>query len=180
MALLWLGGRELELFSGFWVFDSAASVAIWSTVVGAVFVLCFVLAPQTHQHPAVSGAAATALLAAIFLMQAAPPILFPTYSLRDASRDLAQHLPAERPIRTVAAASLFLENGIKYLELRSEDQQLDGLVVFEYGSVARAFLDSERATRLVRVLGYPVTVSPKFRTTDRRLGVPNVGIYRSK
>ncbi len=180
MTLFWLAGRELGLFAGFWGFDSVASVAIWSTAAGVAFVLCFVLAPQLRERLAVAGAAAVALLAAIFVAQAAPPILFPTYSLRDASRDLPQHLPVGHPIRTVTAASLFLENGIKYHELWREDEQIDGLVVFKHGGVARRFLNSKRATRLVQVHAYPLTVSPRYLTADGRHEVPVVGIYRAK
>ena len=142
--------------------------------------LCFALAPRVRAPPAVAGAAAIALLAVIFLAQAAPPIVFPTYSLRAASRDLPRHLPVDRPIRTVTAASLFLENGIKYHELRREDQQIDGLVVFEHDGIARRFLSSERATRLVQVHAYPLTVSPRYRTADGRHEVPVVGIYWAK
>lgn len=180
MTLFWLGGRELGLFAGFWEFGSPASAAIWSAAAGAAFVLCFALAPQLRDWPAVAGAAAIALLAVIFLAQAAPPIVFPTYSLRDASRDLERHLPVDRPIRTVTAASLFLENGIRYRELRREDQQIDGLVIFEHGGVARRFLHSERATRLVKVHAYPLTVSPGYRTAEGRHEVPVVGIYRAR
>lgn len=180
MVLLWLGGTELGLFSSFWMFGSVASVALWSATAITAFVLCFVLAPQIRTRPAVGGAAAIALLAGIFLTQAAPPIVFPTYSLRDASRDLEHHLPQGRPIQTVTAASLFLENGIKYHELPREDQQIDGLVIFEHGGVARRFLNSESATRLVRVHAYPLTINPKYRTSDGSHEVPVVGIYRAK
>lgn len=180
MTLLWLGAREVDLLSSFWTFDSVSSVALWSATAGAAMVLCFVLAPQLRARPALAGAAAIAVLASIFLAQAAPPIVSPTYSLRDASRDLAQHLPAGQPIRTVTAASLFLENGIKYYELRAEDQRIDGMVILEHGGVARKFLNSERATKLVRVHAYPLTVSPRYLSADGGHDVPVVGIYRVK
>lgn len=180
MTLLWLGARELDLLSAFWTFDSASSVALWSASAGAAVVLCFVLAPQLRARPALAGAAAIAVLASIFLAQAAPPIVSPTYSLRDASRDLPHHLPAGQPVRTVTAASLFLENGIKYHELSSEDQRIDTMVIFEHGGVARRFFNSEVATKLVRVHAYPLTVSPRYLSTDKGHDVPVVGIYRVK
>ena len=166
MALLWLGGRELGLISSFWMFDSGVSTALWSAAAVAAFMLCWILTPQIHSRAAAAGFAAIAMLAVILIAQAAPPIVFPTYSLRDASRDLQQHLPVDRPVRTVRAASLFLENGIKYHELPRQDQQIGGLVIFEHSGVARKFLDSERATHLVQVQAYPLTVSPRYQAAD--------------
>jgi hypothetical protein len=182
MALVWLVGRELALFSGFWSFDSTASAALWMACGGAAFVFCFAQAPQVliNERPTVTGAVAIVLLAAIYLAQAAPSLLFPTYSIRDASRDLAQHLPAGGPIQTVTASSLFLENRVKYHELRSEDRLIDGLVILEHGVVARRFLASERATQLVRVQAYPLTISPKYRAPDGTLEMAIIGIYRAK
>ena len=178
ITLLWLGGRELGLISSFWMFDSEASVALWSAGAVFAFLLCFVLTPQTHSQAAVAGFAAIVMLAVIFMAQAAPPIVFPTYSLRDASRDLQQHLPVDRPVRTVMAPSLFLENGIKYHELPRQDQQIGGVVLFEHGGVVRKFLDAERATHLVQVHAYPLTVSPRYPTTDGKGETPVVLVFR--
>ena len=180
MALLWLGGRELGLISSFWMFGSGASVALWSAAAVAAFMLCFTLTPQIHSQAAVAGLAAIAMLAMLLMAQAAPPIVFPTYSLRDASRDLPQHLPVDRPVRTVMAPSLFLENGLKYHELPRQDQQIGGVVIFEHGGVARKFLDSERATHLVQVHAYPLTVSPRYQTADGKHETPVVYVYRVK
>ena len=178
MTLVWLGGREVGLFNSFWMFDSVQSVPLWSASACVLFVLCFVLAPQIRMHPAV-GAVAVALPASIFLTQAAPPIVFPTYSLRDASRDLKHRLPPDRPVRTVTAASLFLENGIKYHELPREDQEID-LVIFEHGGAARRFLNSERATKLIQVHAYPLKVSPRYQAREGMSDAPVVGVYRAK
>ena len=180
MVLLWLGGRELELFSGFWVFDSAARAAIWCAVAGAAFVFCFAFAPRALRQATIAGGAAIVLLAVIFLAQAAPPVLFPSYSLRDASRDLPRQLPVDGSTRTVVASSLFIGNGIKYRELRTEDQQIDALVLLEHDPLARRFLGSERAANLVRVRVYPLTVHPSFRPPWGWLAVPSVGVYRAK
>lgn len=179
MTLVWLGGREVGLLNGFWMFDSVQSVALWSASAGVLFVLCFVLAPQIRMQPAV-GAVAVALLASIFLMQAAPPIVFPTYSLRDASRDLKHHLPPDRPVRTVTAASLFLENRIKYHELARQDQEIDRLVIFEHGGVARRFLNSERASKLLQVHAYPLKISARYQAREGMGDAPVIGVYRAK
>ena len=179
MALLWLGGRELGLISSFWMFDSGASIALWSAAAVAAFMLCWILTPQIHSRAAAAGFAAIAVLAVILIAQAAPPIVFPTYSLRDASRDLQQHLPVDRPVRTVRAASLFLENEIKYHELPRQDQQIGGLVIFEH-SGARKFLDPERATHLFQVQAYPLTVSPRYQAADGKPETPIVRVYRVK
>ncbi len=45
MVLLWLGGRELGLISSFWMFDSGASVALWSAASVAAFMLCLISGP---------------------------------------------------------------------------------------------------------------------------------------
>jgi len=179
MGLVWLGGREGGLFTNFWTFDSVTSVSLWGLAVGAAAVLCFIRAPQLRARPGVGGAVAIALLAVVFLAQAAPPIVYPTYSLRDASRDLPKHLPAGRPIQTVTAASLFLENGIKYYEL-SSDQRIDSIVIFEHGGAAQSFLSSEIATKLIRVHAYPLAVSARYLSADGGHEVPVVGVYRVK
>ncbi|MDQ3187368.1 MAG: hypothetical protein M3Q28_00490 [Pseudomonadota bacterium] len=179
MALVWLGGREVGLFHSFWMFESLESVELWSASASVLFVLCFVLAPQIRVQSAI-GAVAVALLASIFLTQAAPPILFPTYSVRDASRDLKHHLPPDRPVRTVTAASLFLENGFKYHELPGDDQEIDRLVIFEHGGAARRFLHSEKATQLIQTHAYPLKVSPRYQATEGMLDAPVVRVYRAK
>lgn len=180
MALAWLGGRELGLFSHFWMSDSAPRVALWSAAAGLVYLFCFVLSPRLVRIPQRAGAATIGLLSLTFLAQAAPPIVFPTYSVRDASRDLKHHLPTDRPVRTVTAASLFLENGIKYHELRREHQQLDSVVIFEHGGVARLFLSSERAADLVKVHSYQLHISSRYRAAESMVDAPAVGVYRAK
>jgi len=120
------------------------------------------------------------VLAGCFLAQAAPPVLFPTYSLRDASRDLGRQVPHSRAVRTVTAATLFLENDIKYRELSRHDAQIDGLVMLEQGGVARRFLQSGRADKLERTHAYPVVISPRYRNAEGRLEAPVVAVYRAK
>jgi hypothetical protein len=80
----------------------------------------------------------------------------------------------------VRAASLFLENGIKYYELPRQDQPIGGVVLFEHSGAARKFLDSERATPLVQVHAYPLTVSPRYQATAGQHETPAVHVYRVK
>ncbi len=54
------------------------------------------------------------------------------------------------------------------------------LVIFEHGGVARKFLDSERATHLVQVHAYPLTVSPRYQAADGKRETPVVRVYRVK
>jgi hypothetical protein len=179
-ALLWLVARELGMLSRFWMFDSDVNATMWGVSVGAPFVLCFTLTSQIHARRALIGGTGIALLMVIFLAQSAPPILNPTYSLRDTSRDLKQHLPVDQPVRTVMAASLFLENGIKYHELPRDDKSIDGLVIFDHGGLARRFVSTEPLTNLVRVHAYPLTVSPRYQTSDGSRETPFIYVYRRR
>ena len=115
------------------------------------------------------------MIAVILIAQAAPPIVFPTYSLRDASRDLQQHLPVGRPVRTVRAASLFLENEIKYHELPRQDQQIGGLVIFEHSGSPQV---SRPRKSNPSVSGPDVSIDSQPEISSGETGKPETPIVR--
>ncbi len=71
-------------------------------------------------------AVATAL--AGFALQSLPQVMLPTYSIRDASRDLGRRFAGAHIVRSVAAGSLMLETGIPYRDEALRGAVFDGLV----------------------------------------------------
>jgi hypothetical protein len=183
MTLLWLGGRELTVFRLFWQFDSATSLGVWTALSGSAVAVGFVLAlrPRYPGSPAVVQSCVIVLMAVIFVAQGAPPILAPTYSIRDASRHLGQQLsPSALRIRSLNAASIFLENKLRYRELAGDDELYDIIVVFEHGRRPRRFLESGKAANLLRVQTYPLTISPKYETLESKYGPPSIAVFKVK
>ncbi len=182
MTLIWLGGRELGLIRYFWQFTSGTSLAIWTAVSGLTFVACLALArpPRGPQRLGVVQAGIVVVVAGIFFAQGAPAILWPTYSIRNASLDLQQRFPAAAEMRTFTAESLFLANKLKFHSIGHQETRYDGIVVFEHGVQPRNFLASRRATNLERVAVYPVTVNPRYETNESRFGPASIGVYKPR
>ena len=183
--VLWLGGRDLQVFHQFWEFNSAAAVAAWTVTMGLALAASVVLAIWPHASHVLAGASVLVLIAGIFLAQAAPAIFAPTYSIRDASRDLGRQLATAHDIRTVAAASLFLENTLRYRERRCEeidrdDKRCDAMVVFEHNLMARKFLQSAGAAHLNRVRTYPLKIHPHYEVNEGKDGPAQIALYRRR
>src|SRR4030095_2732757 len=123
MALLWLAGRELGVFDVFWKYDLGAAAVRWLTLTAAIAAACFSLAfrPRVPQWDTAVLSVVVVLLAAIFMAQGAHPVLAPTYSIRDASRQIGKLFSGAPTIRTLHASSLFLENELRYRELARKD-----------------------------------------------------------
>lgn len=179
--LLWLSGRELGVFSFWWAFDSAASLAVWSSLVVLVIAACVALAPRASAPSwrVVVQSGVLVLTAGVFAVQAAPPVVAPSYSIRDASRYLEQQLASALEIRSVSAASAFLENKLRYRELTRDDNRFDSIVLFEHGRVARVFRESGRLTNLVRAQTYPLRINPKYEISVDTFGPASIALYVS-
>ena len=114
-----------------------------------------------------------------------PPLRFfaPTYSIRDASRELGRQLAAAFDVRTVAAASLFLDNTLRYRERacnetdRDDQSRCDAVVVFEHNLMARKFLRSAGAANLDRIRTFPVKIHPHYRVDEVKDGSAQIALY---
>ena len=180
LTLLWLAGRELGVVDSFWRFDSATGFAIWTAIVALTFAACVARARQSEdgQGLGMMRAGVIVTLSAIFFAQDAPAIVRPSYSIRNASLALQQRFPAGSVVRTVRAESLFLANTLEFRAVAPGETGYDGIVIFEYGLASRRFLDSDSAANLVQVQSYPVTVNPRYRMEEEKLGPASIGVYR--
>ncbi len=182
MVLLWLGGRELGVFFHFWKFDSGTSLARWAVLTASTAAACFALA--AHPYAPRWGTSLSTIvavgLALIFLAQGARPVIVPTYSLRDASRQIERQFPGAPAIRTVSASSLFLANKLRYRELYREDSRFDAVVIFEHNLSSQRFLASARAANLVRTGTFPVTFHPRYEFDAARFGPASIAVYAPK
>jgi hypothetical protein len=180
MVLVWLGGRELGVFDVFWNYDPGAGAARWLAVTALIAAACFSLAfrPRAPQWNSAVLLIVIVLLAAIFMAQGAHPVLAPTYSIRDASRQLGKLFSGARTIRTLHASSLFLENDLRYRELARNDIPYDVLVLFEHNRSSRKFLQSPRAVGLVRVQTYPLTIHPRYGVDEATEGPASIAVYK--
>ena len=181
---LWLAGRDLQLFRQFWEFESPANMVAWAVTMGFALVASVGLAIRPRAPPqALAKASILVLVGGTFLAQAAPAILAPTYSIRDASRDLGRQLATALDIRTVSAASLFLENTLPYSERRCDEndrlhQRCDAVVVFEHNLSGRRFLQSAGAANLMRIQTYPLKIHPHYEVNESRDGPAQIAIFR--
>jgi len=182
MTLIWLGARELGVVRHFWTFPSGTTLAVWMVVSLLAFVVCLALARQlsSSYRSSVAQAGIVAVVATILFAPGAPAILWPTYSIRDASLDLQQRFPATSKMRTFSAESLFLANKLKFRALGHDEPRYDGIVVFEHGLQSRKFLASTRAAGLDRVEDYPITISPRYETDESRYGPASIGVYKPR
>ena len=181
--VLWLAGRDLQVFRQFWEFDDVRPATIWAVTIGIAFAASVVLAIRSHASHVVAGVGMVALVAGIFLAQAAPAIFAPTYTIRDASRDLGRQLKSALDVRTVAAASLFLDNTLRYRERacnekdRDDEKRCDAMVVFEHNLMARKFLQSANAVNLSRIRTYPLKIHPHYRVDENKDGPAQIALY---
>lgn len=88
------------------------------------------------------------------LAESAPELIRPTYSIRDASRNIARVFPQDASVRTVMAGALLLETGIQYREALPPDKNDVGILTFfKRPNIPESFV----------LLGeYPVAVHPQF------------------
>jgi hypothetical protein len=180
--LLWLAGYELYFFHHFWEFASAGEILLWSAVAGSAIASSFwwALRGGVTQKPEVLRPLFIVILAAPLLVQASIPMLMPTYSIRDASRDLGRQLADAREIRTASAASLFLENRLRYRELSRTEGYYDAAVIFEHNLRSQNFMHSPEAVALVRIATYPLHIDPRYEFSPDKDGLPQIAVYRLK
>ena len=185
--MVWLLGREFGLFRLFWEFDSQGNLGIWiASLVVLVFASLLVTSriSMPSRHAALE-AAAVGIFATIFIVQGAGPVFLPTYSIRDTSRELGQLLSSNDEVGVVSAATLLLENKLRYRELWPTKESYEGVVITLEGDViTRAFLKSEGAADLVRVRTFPVSVDPRYHPTPRARALPtasvSIGLYEPR
>jgi len=180
LTILWLGGRELGVVDLFWQFGTVAPLATWAAAITLTFAACLALArrPQDSQRLAMMRAGVIVTLTTIFFAHAAPAILRPSYSIRNASLALQQTFPAGSVVRTFAAESLFLGNTLAFRAVAAGETGYDGIVIFEHGLQPRLFLESPQGARLVRVQSYPMIVDSRYRVEEERFGPASIGVYR--
>lgn len=180
MTLLWLGGRELGVFNHFWTYDSGASLSLWLALAALIAAACYAMAlqPRVPQWNGAVLSIVIVLVAVIFVAEGAHPVIAPTYSIRNAARQIGQQFPGTPEIRTVNASSLFLGNSLRYRELSRDDTRYDVLVIFEHNLSSRRFLQSPRAAGLVRIETYPLTIHPRYELDETKFGPANIAVYR--
>jgi hypothetical protein len=182
MTLAWLAGRELGVVSSFWEYVSNGQLVRWFAIAALAFAASLLLA-RREWHPQayrLLQAAVVATLGAIFAAQSAAALVWPTYSIRDASIALKAFFPPGSQVRTFAAESLFLANAIRFRAVAPRETQYDGIVVFEHGFQSRYFFTMPRAANLVRVAEFPIIVNPRYVLDSGTFGPASVGVYRPK
>lgn len=122
----WHGGSTLEQ-AAFWVGLALAVGAAMARTYGAVIVLLVVTLVASGVH-------GTSVL------------YTPSYTMRDVSRDLGQQFPDGKLVCSVQAASLFLENRLRYRDDLLEAESAAGAVIL-------AHPDSKRRERAREFLG---------------------------
>ena len=164
--LLWCLGWEFELIRHFWEYQSPKATQLW--------LLAGVLAVAAGVLLALFGAAGrnTVAIQVGILVVAAMPLIYratlplraPTFTIRDASRDIGRLLStlAAGEIRVSNASSLFLENRLRYRELSSSDMKFDWLLVFEHNQRAQLLMRSIGSPELERVRTYPFTIDSRY------------------
>lgn len=159
----------------------SSSLSKWTLPVVELAILAgvarYIQASPASIASMLEGSAAKALLCALalvgLLLQSAPVLLQPTYSIRDASRDLARRFPGAAMLNSSAAGSLLLETRIPYREGISH-AGADGLLVFDRR--VRPGQELELATT------YRLAVHPRYYLKGNVLvegGAALVDVYRS-
>lgn len=185
--LIWLGARELGLLDAFWPADLAPSAVQWAAALLLLLLGSLALASLAQSPPGIAmlRASAVAFAITLFIAQTGPAIVAPTYSIRDASRELGRLIEPASRVRTISAASLFLENRLRYRELTRNELnhdtgQYDMLVVFEHNLVARRFIKSAGAGQLELIRSWPLTVHRRYRFDVQLHGAAQIGLYRRR
>ena len=180
LTVSWVAARELGLVDDFWRWNTALNLSIRSATIALTFVACLMLArePQEGRRLVVVKGGVIVVLAAIFVAEAAPAILRPSYSIRDASLALQTRFPYGATIRTFGAESLFLANTLQFRAVAPGETGYDGIVIFEHGVQSRLFLASPQGAKLVKVQSFPLKVNSRYRADEEKFGPPSVGVYR--
>ena len=182
MTVMWLICRELGVFHDFWHVDRTDQALVWGALLLVASAASFGV-PTRPRDPAwyaVAQAAVIGCMAVILLAEAAPPILAPTYTIRDASRALPALLSGTQRIRTFTAESLFLDNTLRFRVIERNERDYDAIVIFEHGFQSRRFLASERGANLVQVQTYPLHISPRYELLASKYGPASVAVYRPR
>ena len=164
--LVWCLGWELELFRHFWEYQSPQANRRWLLVGGLVLAAAALLAPSlaSGRNTVAIQAAILALVAVPLIYRATLPLREPTFTIRDASRDIGRLLDplTAGEVRVKRASSLFLENMLRYRELTSEDMGFDWLLVFEHESNARLPLRLMSDPEIERVRTYTFAFDSRY------------------
>ena len=102
--------------------------------------------------------------AAALLVRATPPLLTPTFTIRDASRELGRLLPTLTGGEVVvhAASSLFLENRLPYRELTGDNVDFDWLLTLEHYKAFRQQLQRISGQAMERSRTFAFAVDPRY------------------
>ncbi|MEP6942658.1 MAG: phospholipid carrier-dependent glycosyltransferase [Betaproteobacteria bacterium] len=183
MTMCWLAGRELGFWLQFWPNGSGAALLPWLAACVVCGVACWVVTVRSaSQGPAgylTAGylqMAVIVTMAAVFLAQTTPGLLFPTYSMRDASLDLKRRFPSSSRMGTVDAESLFLSTEFRFKAIGHNDRDFDWIVIFDQSGSTPGFLASVK--NLTRIDSYSIAVNPLYENEPFWLGAVTVGIYR--
>lgn len=176
-ACAWLALREGRLVHQLWHFDAAGNLVTWMAALAIVFVGCVYVARQGARATIFHGGVVVVVaIAGALLCQTLPALLSPTYSIRDASRDIEHRLAGAHAVRAFSAESLFLANDLPFRAVQP-DEPFDVLVLFEHGAQSTNLLKSERLGALDRVVTYSIESSPRYEMDGGRFGPLSIGVY---
>ena len=178
---LWLGGRELGVLEEFWVHEGFAALVLWVALLFAIAVACVAFGDRSNDSNwnTTVFSVVIALLAVTLFAQASPPIFTPTYSIRDAAKDIGRRYETVPRIRTLNAASLFLGNSLRFREISRNETRYDLLVIFEHNLASTRFIQSSKAENLIRVQTYPISVHPRYVVEEQTIGPVSIAVYRN-
>lgn len=163
-ALAWYLGWEFGVFRQFWEDQPQVSTLLWLLTCALAVA---VAAVHSHASPARRGAVQAIILvaaASALLLRGMLPLWTPTYTIRDASRDLGRLLPSLTHDELVvhSAATLLLDNKLRYRELFAENEAFDWLLVFENNGNARRALRRVAGLPGARYRDYAFAFDPRY------------------
>lgn len=182
--LLWCLGWEFELFRHFWEYQSPDAIRLW-LLAGSLALAGSALHAHSCTAPRNTLATQLAMLVVVampLIFRATLPLRAPTFTIRDASRDIGLLLPTltTGEIRVHSASSLFLENGLRYRELPSSSMDFEWLVVFEHNQSVQRLLHSIDRRDVESVRTYPLTIDSRYQFESAIHGRPQVTLLHRR
>lgn len=163
-AVAWYLGWEFGVFHQFWENRPQAGSLVWLSVCAAALVVADLHARAELRRRRSMHAAVLMAAAVLLLIRAAAPLLAPTFTIRDASRDLGRVLPplTRDEIVVHSASSLFLDNTLRYRELFEPHEQFEWLLTFENNGSARRALRRFPGQPVEPFKAYPFAFDPRY------------------
>lgn len=181
--LLYLAGREFGFFERFWQIavgpEPVPAAWLAAGLAAAIALVVAVLAqrPPTGRTRGPLAWTVVVALATVLLLQSAPALMTPTYSIRSASRDIGRQIAPSMQVRTLGAESLFLANTVRFRTLQPDDRNYDALVIFEHGALSKRFLTKGGADALERIATYPVARHRRYPTQEELYGPASIALF---